>query len=85
MPWAFDETVAQIELLFLSLTDLVLIEDNECVDDKERCSCMERRCRRVAAFRGTGSPRWWKEADVTRMADPCQQMALGVAPRNPLT
>lgn len=56
MPWAFDETVAQIELLFLSLTDLVLIEDNECVDGKERCSCMERRCRRVAAFRGTGSP-----------------------------
>jgi len=51
---AFDDTVAQTELLFLSLIDFVLTEANECVDGRERCSCVEMRCRSVAAFPGTG-------------------------------
>lgn len=50
----FDATVDQIELLFLSLMDFVLMEDREVVDGKERRKWIERRCRREAAFPGTG-------------------------------
>jgi hypothetical protein len=56
MLFVFDATVDQMELLFLSLMDFVLIEDNDVVDGKERRSWIERRCRREAAFPDTGCP-----------------------------